>query len=136
VSIDWTKIKNFKKSEFGEHADKMSPQLISALEFLRDIVNRPIKINSAYRINDPGSTHGAGLAADIVISGLSLMDQFLIAEKTGLFTGIGLYPFWNQPGLHVDVRKLKRNELGKRWIRDKKEEYVALNSENLRKFGV
>lgn len=134
--MDWTKIKYFKKEEFGVDYDKMSQQLIFALDHLRSIVNRPIKINSAYRAQDPGSTHSAGLAADIVIQDLSLMDQYLIAEKMGLFASIGLYPAWSKPGLHLDVRKLKKGEIGKRWIRDKQDNYVALNAENLKRCGI
>lgn len=133
---DWEKIKYFKREEFGPNADKMSAQLIYALDHLRHICNRPIRINSAYRAQDPGSTHSAGLAADIVISDLSLMDQYLVAEKTGLFSGIGLYPCWGKPGLHLDVRKLKKGELGKRWIRDKKGDYIALNSVNIKACGI
>jgi uncharacterized protein YcbK (DUF882 family) len=134
--IDFSKVKFFKASEFFGDADKMSPQLIFALDHLRAIVNRPIKINSAYRAEDPGSTHKSGLAVDIVISGLSLMDQYLVAEKTGLFAGIGLYPYWATPGLHLDVRKLKKGELGKRWIRDRKDNYIALNADNLKRCGI
>lgn len=130
MAIDWDKIKYFKKAEFGLDADKMSSQLIFALDHLRHIVCRPIKITSAYRAVDKGSTHNAGLAADIIIQGLSVIDQYLVAEKLGLFTGIGIYP--TRGGLHLDVRKLKKGELGKRWIRDYKNDYIALNAENLR----
>ena len=130
---DWEKVRYFKKTEFGADADKMSAQLIYALDHLRHICGRPIRVNSAYRAIDPGSTHSAGLAADIVISDLSLIDQYLLAEKTGLFSGIGLYPYWGKPGLHLDVRKLKKLELGKRWIRDNKNNYIALNADNLKR---
>jgi len=133
IDKDWDKVRYFSKTEFGVDADKMSAQLIYALDHLRHICGRPIRINSAYRAVDPGSTHSAGLAADIVISDLSLMDQYLLAEKTGLFSGIGLYPAWIKPGLHLDVRKLKKLELGKRWIRDKNNNYIALNADNLKR---
>lgn len=132
MTINWAKVRYFIPPEFGASADKMSPDLIYALDQLRDFCKQPIRINSAYRANDPGSTHNAGLAADIVISGLSLIDQYLVAEKLGLFTGIGLYPFWNTPGLHLDTRKLKKGEPGKRWIRDAKGNYIALNAANLK----
>lgn len=131
---DFDKIRYFKPNEFGGDADKMSPQLLYAIDHLRHICNRPIKVLSAYRAEDQGSTHSAGLAVDIIINGLSLMDQYLVTEKLGLFTGIGLYPKWG--GLHVDVRKLKKMELGKRWIRDKQDNYIALNAENLKRCGI
>lgn len=131
-TVDWSKVEFFKPSEFLGFADKMKPELVYALDRMRKICGRPIKINSAYRATDPGSTHSAGEAADIVIEGLSLMDQFLLAEKMGCFRGIGLYPAWNRPGLHVDVRKLEVGEIGKRWIRDAAEQYIALNAANLR----
>jgi uncharacterized protein YcbK (DUF882 family) len=127
--IDWSRVKYFKKSEFSE-PDKMSDLLIYSLDALRNFVNKPITVNSSYRANDAG-THGRGEAVDIVIKGLDVLDQFLIAERTRLFSGIGVYPFWNRPGIHVDVRSLKANEHGARWARDRAGFYVALNSKFL-----
>lgn len=127
--IDWKKIKHFKPSEFSE-PNKMEPLLIHCLDRLREIVKQPIIVHSSYRVGDTG-THGRGEAVDIHIKGLNVVEQFLIAEKTRLFSGIGVYPFWNNPGLHLDVRELKAHEIGKRWARNARGIYVALDSKFL-----
>ena len=122
--IDWSKVRHFKRSEFS-HPDKLDPLLIYSLDALRVAAGKPIIINNDYRAGDPGQ-HGLGRAADIVIVGLSVVDQFLIAEKTRLFAGIGIYPHWNRPGIHVDIRTLQPHEPGARWARDIAGNYVAL----------
>jgi uncharacterized protein YcbK (DUF882 family) len=66
--------------------------------------------------------HYVGKAADIHIVGMSLIDAYLAVEKLGLFNGVGLYPFWNNPGLHVDLRQKPA-----RWGRNAAGIYVALN---------
>lgn len=122
--IDWSKVRHFERSEFS-HPDKLDPLLIYNLDALRVAAGKPIIINNDYRAGDPGQ-HGLGRAADIVIVGLSVVDQFLIAEKTRLFAGIGIYPHWNRPGIHVDIRTLQPHEPGARWARDIAGNYVAL----------
>lgn len=129
--IDWKKIKHFKPSEFSE-PNKMEPLLIHCLDRLREIVKQPIIVHSSFRAGDTG-THGRGEAVDIHIKGLNVVDQFLIAEKTRLFSGIGVYPFWNNPGLHLDVRELKLNQAAARWLRDERGIYLAITAETLRK---
>lgn len=125
MTTDWTKVRFFKPSEF-KHPDKLDPLLIYSLDALRAAAGKPITINSDYRDGDPGQ-HGFGRAVDIVIHGLSVVDQFLIAEKTRLFSGIGIYPFWNQPGIHVDIRPLQPQEPAARWARNAAEKYVSLD---------
>ena len=124
MTVDWNKVRFFKPSEF-QHPEQLDPLLIYSIDALRDAAGRSIKINSDYRPGDPGQ-HGLGRAVDIVISGLHVVDQFLLAEKTRLFAGIGIYPHWNRPGIHVDIRTLQPHEPGARWARDIAGNYVAL----------
>lgn len=105
MTIDWTKIKHFKKSEFN-FPEELSEKLIENLDKFRDFVDKPIIVHSDYRPNDRGQ-HGLGLAVDIHIKNMHVIDQFLCAEKSGLFVGIGVYPNWNSPGLHLDIRQGK-----------------------------
>lgn len=125
MMVDWKKVRYFKKSEFA-HPESLDPLLIYSLDALRAAAGKSIRINCDFRPGDPGQ-HGLGKAADIVISGFSVVDQFLIAEKTRLFSGIGIYPYWNSPGIHVDIRTLKPHEPGARWARNEKGVYVPLD---------
>lgn len=63
-----------------------------------------------HRLYDPSassrSQHFHGTAADVHIEGLSVIDQYLMAERIN-FGGVGVYgkDVWTRtPGLHVDVR--------------------------------
>ena len=132
MEIDWSKVKHFKRTEAWGDPDKINPLLVYSLDALREFKGRAIIINNAYRPDDPGSTHKNGDAADVVIVGLSVIDQFLMAERTRLFSGIGVYPFWNRPGLHLDVRSLQPHQHGPRWGRNAAGIYVALDAKFLR----
>ena len=102
----------------------MDKQLLCKLLKLRTLVNKRIFIHSGFRQNDPGM-HGKKKAFDIHIEGLSIKDQYLAAEEIG-FGGIGVYPHWNRPGLHIDVRKKHL-----RWITNKKGRYFYTNKKDL-----
>lgn len=110
IKMNWEKIRYFKPSEFN-YPYKMSEELIIALDALREYVDKPIIIHSDYRPGDSGQ-HGKGLAVDIHIKNMHVIDQFLCAERMGLFKGIGVYPRWNNPGLHLDVREGKSARWG------------------------
>src|SRR3954470_15981094 len=89
----------------------------------------------------PGDTkeHGKGLAGDILVPSMNLLDLYLTAERFA-WTGIGVYPDWQsngQPvgGLHLDLRV----GVPARWMglgRGANNLYIALNKENLKKYGV
>jgi hypothetical protein len=94
-------VRYFKREEFGD-PDKIVDELVFALDDLREWLGKPIHIHCAWE--DRPGYHGTGEAADIHIEGLSLIDQWIAVERFSQFNGIGLYPHWNNPGLHVDVR--------------------------------
>ena len=128
----WGTIKYFKPKEFS-YPDNVSRELIRALDRYRVLVGKPIIIHSDYRPKDDGSQHALGLAVDFHVKGMSVIDQYLLAEKSNLFTGIGVYPDWNNPGLHCDIRVVKGNDFPARWGRWGEKDYVALNEDFFRK---
>lgn len=113
--------KNFKRKEFDSKDGATMPKdvyyniqkLANQLQFVRDYLNRPIKINSGYRsLNHnkaiggaPNSQHVLGKAADIVIKGLDpkLVYEILedlISKGEILQGGLGLYKNF----VHYDIR--------------------------------
>lgn len=112
--------KHFTPDEF-DHPEKVSIELIGHLDLLREALGSPIVVTSDYRegakapSGEP-SFHALGWALDIASPGISCVSLFLEAEKLctssgGIcFGGIGLYPDWSRPGIHIDL-----GPKGRRW---------------------
>ena len=114
--------KNFSKSEFECKCGCEMPQdvldnikiLAEQLQIVRNKLNKPIKINSAYRCkyqNDitvkgsKNSQHKLGLAADIVVNGMSPNGVFGFVNKLMALDiikrgGLGQYNTFT----HFDIR--------------------------------
>lgn len=99
----WKSVKHFRPSEF-KYPDELDRNLVRALDRFRELCGKPIVVHSDYRPDD-GGQHGLGEAADVHVKDMHVIDQFLMAERSGLFVGIGVYPNWNSPGLHLDIRR-------------------------------
>lgn len=90
---------------------RCTDELKRALDMLREIVNRPVDVDDAYRCTVHNATvslvakseHPLGMAADIRIPGLTLQQMYDAAKKVPAFFagGIGVY---EQNYIHVDVR--------------------------------
>lgn len=106
---------HFSRREFACRCcggDRVDLGLVSALEQLRSLIDRPIRIVSGYRCPDhnrlvggaPNSYHTQGKAADIVCSDLDIRQTIEAAEKVWAFWagGIGAYP--ERGFVHVDIR--------------------------------
>ena len=92
----------------------LHPKLLGKLMELRNILERPVYITSGYRCPGynrevggvPNSYHCIGLAADIKVKDINLIELLEICENIG-FGGIGFYEKKNF--LHLDVRPTKRS---------------------------
>jgi uncharacterized protein YcbK (DUF882 family) len=114
----WSCLRYFKSTESWGDPEAISGNpagrvLLYQLDDLRGYVGRPIHIHSAYRPGDPGF-HGSGCAVDVHIDGLSLWDQFMAAIRFQ-FSAIGVYPAWNNPGLHLDTRPMASGQPRAMW---------------------
>ena len=134
---------NFWKSEFRCPCKKcrrkkvrVSQLLIFKLEMLRVALgDKPVIINSGNRCpeenervgGDPNSAHINGLAADIRVKGVSILDIGLAAEKIGgLRIGIA------KTYCHLDVKPPSPSRF---WIYENNIIYSAkIENENLLKF--
>lgn len=116
---------HFSTKEFtckcGCGFSKVDKTLINKLEQLRTLCgNKPITITSGCRCSKYSPTvggftndaHTKGIAADIIIKGMSPADVAAAAEKVG-FSGIGLM----RNATHVDVRN-KENYFNDHWYGD------------------
>lgn len=116
--------KYFKRSEFDAPGDpnsglRMNPWLVKYLDELREMTGHPIIIHEnggfSFTGHIDGSYHYQGMAADFhFLWGLPFSEQARRIFNLGKFGGIGIYPEWNHPGFHVDIRSgfqiwVKRN---------------------------
>lgn len=138
----WKSIKYFSPNEkkFGDPTKnawgdpyKIDQKLILLLDSLREYVGTPIYVHTAYETSGHAtdSQHYLGMAVDCHIKGMSLIDQYLTAERFA-FGGIGIYPHWSNEGLHLDTRDLP-NGIGARWYRNASGVYQQLNGSVLKK---
>ena len=93
-------------SKDGANIVLLHPALILALQTIRDHLGKPIRVNSAFRSpahnkaigGASNSLHTLGLAADVVIDGMTPIEVASLANDMGL-GGIKAYPTFT----HIDV---------------------------------
>lgn len=132
---DWKRVKFFSPKENWGNWRKVHRDLILAIDSFRAFVGRKVVIHCAFELqgHTDGSFHGKGLAADLHVEDMHVLDMFFAATRFDEFGGIGVYPFWNNPGLHVDIRPhSSKFEPDSRWMRTKAGVYVPLSWENLK----
>ena len=154
--IDWSTIRHFDRAEWKHDPDRIEPDVVMLLDEQRD-AHEQILPGVRYVIHvawdEAGHVENSGhytVARELAVAvdyhmevvterdgqqsvtPVPLLEQWLFAEKFS-WNGIGVYPFWNSPGLHCDLRRLGREHpnLGKRWWRDldpdPKKAYKALD---------
>ena len=105
--------KNFTPKEMQcQHcgADGIKPELMNALQKLREVYGKPMRITSGYRCPQhpieakkasPGA-HAFGLAVDIGVDGADAYKVLQLAFELG-FTGIGVQQKGTGRFIHLDV---------------------------------
>lgn len=92
---------------------QMDYYLVLDLAYLCECFSKKLIVHCGYEKRSSGQ-HPHGKAVDFHLTGMSVFDQFIAASRFG-FRGIGLYPYWNNPGLHVDNRSLKPGQKKALW---------------------
>ena len=109
MKINFDNYLNFKEEEVRCPCCKVvgvTEEAMSALQALRTLLRRPVRVNSAYRCpkhneivgGAPGSKHKEGTAFDISLNGLDRWELLRHSRKVG-FKGFGFYKTF----LHVDL---------------------------------
>ena len=130
MSINWDEIRYFKPNEKWGDVNKILPEAMKTLDDFRHFIGKPIVIHCGY---EPGghtskSQHYLGRAFDLHIKGMNWRDQFYAAIEFGKWSGVGVYPDWNSPGLHCDIRVQEKGTRIATWTRWKGE-YIGANEE-------
>lgn len=112
----WEKVEHFNAFEDWGDPYKMWVILIYHLDSFREYLKKPLIVHCGWEMRDSG-WHPAGAAVDLHCPSLSYKDLAFKAMQF-TFTGIGLYPCWNNPGVHLDVRPLADNDKKRKlWYR-------------------
>ncbi len=122
----WSAIEFFNPNENWGDWHQVAERLVFALDKVRAVLGKPIVLHCAYELkgHNPNGYHPRGMAADIHVPGMHCIDQYLFFSKFPDFGGIGVYPFWDNPGLHVDI-----GQPGRRWAKNQNGMYIPLNWE-------
>jgi len=134
IAEDWKRVRHFTPDEAWGDRRRVHRNLVFLLDAFRAFIGRPVVIHNAYAQNGhtDESYHYRGMAVDLHVEGLSVFDQFIEATRFE-FGGIGVYPFWNNPGLHLDIRPRSGAFAPEaRWMRTKAGVYVPLTWQNLK----
>jgi hypothetical protein len=129
MPLVWPKLRHFRPAEFGDAnvCARLDQELLLTLDALRGLVGVPIVIHTgaitAPRAETSDSQHPNGRAVDCSAPTLPLLEFWLYAERFPTFRGIGLYPFWQRPGLHLDTRP---TTVRARWWRDVSGRYAEV----------
>ena len=117
MTVDfWNSIQHFNAKEFdspdraGSGFDNMNETLIRGLNYVRQQMEQPLRVNSGYRTKEHnkevggvvGSQHTLGKAADIHIDDQEMGDKiaYWFKDYLGEDVGIGRYNTF----IHIDVR--------------------------------
>ena len=145
-------LRYFTRQEFGPNPTRgidwwpcMDPRLLVLLDVFRHQCGAPVSISQHGQAlgrrlgRDVKSAHnydrhGVVLAADTFPDMMDSPDDALeiidLAEYVG-FTGIGIYPHWSRPGLHLDTRRDREPGSPAKWGAisvDGSQEYVSVSA--------
>ena len=136
--MEFPELRYFQASEFRDWAHLMSHELLYVLDEFRHLWGAPVTISPAQGVlgrRDNSKSfhnvnyHGSVLAADIFPRNLersNFRDAVTLAEEAGA-KGIGLYPDWSRPGMHLDVGKRGGDGMGYWAGVGRPQKYVAIS---------
>lgn len=102
----------FSRAEPWGDSRKMSGVLLLVLRALRQAVGKPFVIHCGYELtgHTSDSKHHTGEAVDFHVADMPYVNAVLaiqaatVALQVDGFIGLGIYPEWEHPGFHLDIR--------------------------------
>ncbi len=124
----WKEVEHFRPDGADNWGDpyKMEASIVFGLMGFRKYVGRPVHVHCGWEARTTGGWHPTGCGTDVHVEGLHVVDMYLAAERFDEFNGIGIYPNWNNPGLHLDTRPHDKTAIDSRWACLESGVYVPL----------
>ena len=119
----WSQLKHFNPGENWGNYEKMDLRLLWNLDQVRKELARKISVHCGFEIagHAPNSFHKLGMAVDFHVENTKpeeLYDLYCYF-LTVWHGGVGVYPFWNNIGIHLDIGP------DRTWVRGKEGEYYS-----------
>lgn len=134
----WLNSIHFKDDKI-EFADKTSPELVRVMDIVREASQCKVHI---HRVYDPSAILSTSRhrmepcdAIDFHLEPITpsaphtLFHQFLFLTRLDGVKGIGIYPHWDNPGFHIDLRP---SLLSVYWIRNKDGLYLPVTDKSIK----
>jgi len=109
----WDQLKHFKRTEAWGQPEAMNGMLLLLMDAIADQAAVPVIIHCGYEMSGhaKNSQHKTGGAVDFhlkanqpFIQQIELIERILCELQVSKYVGLGIYPDWNNPGFHLDVR--------------------------------
>ena len=110
----WKILEYFHRRENWGDPEKMNPNLMFMLDRFRRELPKGlwIKVHCGFDTmgHSENSQHYLGNAVDFHVVGCHILEaeshlhKFLKSNDLFDYVGLGIYPDWNNPGFHIDVR--------------------------------
>lgn len=139
----WSKSKFFKDDKI-KYAGKSTKEIVDLMDKIRQTVDKPIIIHRAYDPKAKVTSQHFKIpccAVDFHIQTLGITEydkyEYLYKCFCDFFkdypeiTGLGVYPYWNNPGFHIDLREKKVNNP---WLRNSENIYIPITPRSLRSY--
>lgn len=119
----WSQLQYFNPGEDWGNYEKMDSRLLWNLDQVRKELVRKISVHCGFEVSGhaPNSFHKLGMSVDFHVENTEpeelydLYRYFLMVWHGG----VGVYPFWNHVGFHLDIGP------DRTWVRDKDGKYYS-----------
>lgn len=125
--VIWDQLRYFNRRENWGDISEVDVRLLHCLDNVRGLLKRRIYIHCCYEMrgHSPNSFHKVGMAVDFDVEGTQLselFDLYRFFRENWFSGGVGIYPYWNNPGLHLDIRP--HGHTNPTWLKDKEGKYI------------
>lgn len=132
----WKVTKHFCNDKI-EWPENTNPDITLVMDQLREEFKSPIRIHRCY---DPSATLATSRhrmtycdAVDFDVEPTmqykTLLKAFILLTRHPKIRGIGIYPYWNRPGFHVDLRP---EVMKSYWLRDRDGLYLPVSDKSIK----
>jgi len=118
----WKEMSFFNKEENWGSPESMDYRLLWLLDNIRKEIGKAFIVHCGFETSGHSqkSFHKEGMAVDLHVRGIGLYTAWELLDKMWWIGGVGIYPYWNKPGFHLDIGPRRR------WCKNKDGNYFKI----------